>query len=190
MFRRILAVCIVTICFGLTCPTIMAQEVVHALTGTVSSIDPLSKTITIFLDGGSQSVFKDMTNSRIPLSVDKKLLADATNVDEFKKKGAYVVVFYFGGADTRTAVALRSLGTGPFTATEGTVERFESHEHAISVENKSGAVQTFKINAGTVAEGGYGAVDGLKFQAQKDDHVRIVGTSQNGSPIALFVSDM
>jgi hypothetical protein len=190
MFRRILFACCVAVCLGLTCHAVMAQEVVHALTGTVSAIDPVSKTITVFLDSGSQSVFRDMTNSKIPLSVDKKLLADATNVDEFKKKGAYVIVFYFGGADTRTAVALRSLGTGPFTATEGTVERFEGHEHAISIENKSGAVQSFRINPSTVAEGSYGAVDGLKFQAQKDDHVRIVGTSQNGSPIALFVSEM
>jgi hypothetical protein len=82
------------------------------------------------------------------------------------------------------------LGTGPFTAAQGTVAKYESHEHAISVEDKSGTVQTFKINADTVAESYAGAVGGLKFQAQKDDHVRVVGTSQNGSLIALFVTEM
>jgi hypothetical protein len=29
----------------------------------------------------------------------------------------------------------------------------------------------------------------MKFQVQKDDHVRVVGTSQNGSLVALFVSE-
>jgi hypothetical protein len=188
MFKRLLFVCGIAICFGFSCRTSMAQQVVHALTGTVSSIDPVSKTITLFLDGGSQGVFKDM-ESKTSLSVDKRVLVDATAVDAFKQKGAYVIVLYFGGMDLRTAVALRSLGTGPFSAIDGTVARFESREHAISVEDKSGTVQTFKINADTVAEGYAGAVDGLKFQAQKDDHVHVVGTSQNGSLIALFVSE-
>ena len=190
MSRRIVFACVFATCLGLTCRTAVAQEVVHALTGTVSSIDPVGKTITVFLDSGSKSVFKDMTNAKIRLSVDKKLLAGATNVDTFEKNGAYAIVFYFGEIDSRTAVALRSLGTGPFTAIEGTVKDFQGHQHTISIENKSGAVQTFKINENTVAEGNAGAVDGLKFQAQKDDHVRIVGTTQNGSPIALFVRDL
>jgi hypothetical protein len=189
MFKKILFALGLAICLGWMCRTSMAQEVVHALTGTVSSIDPVGKTITLFLDGGSEGVFKDMTHAKTPLSVDKKLLVDATMVDAFKQKGAYVIVFYFGGIDSRTAVALRSLGTGPFSASDGTVTRFEGREHAISVEDKSGTVQTFKINADTVAEGYAGAVDGLKFQAQKDDHVHVVGTSQNGSLIALFVSE-
>jgi hypothetical protein len=187
MFGRALLAFVVAVCLGLTGHTVMAQEVVHALTGTVSSVDSVGKTITVFLDGGSQGTFKEMTKAKTPLSVDKKLLATATNVDAFNKNGAYVIVFYFGGTDARTAVALRSLGTGPFTAMEGTVARAESH--AISVQDKSGAVQTFKLNADTVAESYSGALDGLKFQAQKDGHVRVVGTSQNGDLVALFVSE-
>jgi hypothetical protein len=189
MFRKILCVAVVAVCLGLTCHVAVAQEVVHALTGTVSSVDPVGKTITVFLDGGSQGIFKEMTNPKTPLSVDKKLLADATTVNAFNKNGVYVIVFYFGGTDARTVVALRSLGTGPFTAMEGTVARSESHDHAISVQDKSGVVQTFKLNADTVAESYSGAVDGLKFQAQKDSHVRVVGTSQNGDLVALFVSE-
>jgi len=166
-----------------------AQEVVHALTGTVSSIDPAAKTITMFLDGGAQGTFNDMTNHKVSLSVDKKLLADTTTPDEFKKSGAYVIVFYIGGVDNRTAVALRSLGSGPFTATTGKVERFEGHR-SISVADKSGTVQTFALSADTVAEGSAGAVNGMKIQADKGDRVRVVGTTKDGSPTALFVSVM
>ena len=187
MFRRVLFALVVAVCLGLTCNGVMAQEVVHALTGTVSSIDPVDKSITVFLDGGSEGVFKDITNAKTSLSFDKKLHSDATAADAFTTKGAYAIIYYFGGTGTRTVVAVRSLGTGPFMAAQGTVAKYESH--AISVEDKSGTVQTFKINADTVAESYAGAVGGMKFQVQKDDHVRVVGTSQNGSLVALFVSE-
>ena len=187
MLRRTLFVLAVVGCLGFTATRLRAQSVVHALTGTVSAIDSADKSITVFQDGGSESTFKDMTNSKPSIANDKRILADTTAVDSFKKKGAYVIVFYIGGRDTRTAVALRSLGTGPFTAADGTVTQFESREHSISVEDKSGSIQSFKITAETIVESTFGAIDGLKFQTQKGDHVRVVGTTENGSPTALFI---
>jgi len=175
------------LCLGGWCGGASAQAVVHALTGTVNSIDPAAKTITMFLDGGKQGTFKDMTNSKVSISVDKKILANTTTPDDFKKQGAYVVVFYFGGAEDRSVVALRSLGAGPFTATTGTITKFEAHR-SVTVQDSSGAIQTFALTADTIAESGAGAVSALKFQADKGDHVRVVGTSKDGNPTALFVS--
>ena len=187
MLRKTLFAFAVVGCLGFSAGVLRAQSVVHALTGTVSAIDPSDKTITLYLDGGSEGTFRDSTDGKSSISVDKHVLVDTTSVDTFKKKGAYVIVFYFGGRDMRTAVALRSLGSGPFTAADGTVTQFENREHSISVEDKSGTVQSFKITGETVAEGNFGAIDGLKFQTQKGDHVRVVGTTENGSPTALFI---
>ncbi len=189
MFGRIAFCLALLLSLVASCRTALAQEVVHALTGTVSSIDASDKTITMFLDGGKQGIFKDMTNQKVSMSVDKKLLADSAAPDESRKQGAYVVVFYVGGSDTRGAVALRSLGSGPFTATTGTVAKFEPHR-SLSVQDETGAVQTFALGADTIAEGVSGAVSGLKFQADKGDHVRIVGATKNGTATALFVSEM
>lgn len=187
MLRRTLMALAVVACLGFSAGVLRAQSVVHALTGTVSDVDPSDKTLTLYLDGGSEGTFKDMTEARPSLSVDKHILAEITPVDASKKKGAYVIVFYVGARDMRAAVALRSLGSGPFTAADGTVTQFESREHTISVEDKSGAVQSFRITGETVAEGNFGAIDGLKFQTQKGDHVRVVGTTENGSLTALFI---
>ncbi len=189
MLGRVASHFALVFCLAAFSSSAMAQEVIHALTGTVSSVDPAAKTITVFLDGGSQRTFKDMTNQKVSMSVDKKLLADTTTPDEFKKSGAYVIVFYFGGSDERTAVALRSLGAGPFTATTGTIEKFEQRR-SLSVQDQSGAAQTFALNADTVAESGAGAVSGSKFQTDKGERVRVVGTSKGGSPVALFVSEL
>lgn len=187
MFRRIEFCLALVLCLGWSCSPVLAQEVIHALTGTVSSVDPKAKTITVFVDGGDLNVFSDMTNTKASSSVDKKLLVASTNPDDVKMKGAYVVIFYYSDGKTRTAVALRSLGRGPFTADTGTVSDFRER-HSISIADKTGAIQTFMLSQGTVAEGGYGAVNGVKFQAEKGDHVRVVGATENGESMALFVT--
>ena len=177
--------CILSVAIAAT-----AQEVVHALTGTVRSIDPASKTITIFTDNGSEGLFKDLTNPKLKVDFDKKLRTDASTVDTFKGKGAYAVVFYFGDGDVRTAVALRNLGSGPFTNNLGSVVRLDGREHLLFIKNKSGLVKSFKIASDTVAETDLGVVNGFKFQPQKDDQVRVVATMVNGTPTALFVRTM
>jgi Cu/Ag efflux protein CusF len=176
-------------CLGVLAIAAQAQQVVHALTGTVSSIDTLSKTMTIFQDNGSQSDFKDMTNEKAHFAFDKKIALEATPADDFKKKGAYVIVFYFGDNQDRTAVALKNLGAGPFTSAEGSLVKFDVKGHSISLKDSSGALQTFKLTDQTVAEGYMGVVEGSKFQAQKGDQVRIVASTESGTPTALFMRE-
>jgi hypothetical protein len=167
-----------------------AQQVVHALTGTVSSIDDLSKTLIVFQDNGTEGQFKDMTNAKSHVVINKKVALESPSPESFKKKGAYVVVFYCGDNEDRSAVALKNLGAGPFTSVEGTVAKFEAKQHSISLQDTTGATQTFKIAQDTVAEGYMGVMDGYKFQAQKGDHVRVVGTTDSTGATALFIRQM
>lgn len=166
-----------------------AQQIIHALTGTVASIDEAAKTITVFQDNGSKGVFQELENpKKARVSFDKKIAAGTTSVDEFNKKGAYAIVFYFGDGDSRTAVALKSLGDGPFASTTGALKKISSRE--VVVEDKSGVLQTFQIEPTTVAEGGLGAIQAEKFDVQKGDQVRVVSSSVDGKPTALFLAEM
>ena len=183
----------VYVCFGclvsVPVPT-SAQEVIHALTGTVTDINQAAKTITVLQDSGSKADFLNNTNPKTRLGFDKKLAAEVTAADAFKNSGAYVIVFYYGGVTRdRTVIALKDLGAGPFTATVGTVERYDGHSHTLSVASPPGPPQTFKIAAETVAESDFGVVEGTKFSAQKGDHVRVVGATIGGTATALFVRD-
>jgi hypothetical protein len=81
--------------------TATAQQVVHALTGTVSSIDDLSKTLIVFQDNGQEGQFKDMTSAKTRVVIDKKIALDSTSGEANKKKGAYVIVFYYGDNEDR-----------------------------------------------------------------------------------------
>ena len=190
MLRRIPVTLIVLGCLTFTSTiAAKAQEVVHALTGTIKSIDAGGKTITIFTDKGSEATFQCLTNPQTRLVFDKKIRADAKAADTFKDMG-YVIVFYFGNSDVRTAVALRALGAGPFTSGAGTVVKFAARARSVSIKDESGAIQSFKLTADTVAETGVGVLDGSKFHSNEGDRVRIVAKAEDGSPSALFIHAM
>lgn len=190
MLKALWRGCVFAGCLGSLAIGAHAQAVVHALTGTVSGSDDLSKTLMVFQDNGSESQFKDMTSGKTRVVIDKKIGLDSASLEANKKKGTYVIVFYYGDNDDRTVVALKNLGAGPFTSAEGTVTKFEGKQHTITLLGKEGAEQTFKISENTVADGYMGAVDGYKFQASKGDHVRVVGTTENGAVMALFMREM
>jgi len=183
-FARSFAVlgCLATLAIALP-----AQEVVHALTGTVGVIDNAGRTMTVMEDGGSPVLFNVLSNPKTHMVFDKKVEASCTEAGAFKTKGAYVIVFYFGDVANPTVAALKNLGPGPFASTTGKVTHYESSEHAISVEDSSGKVQTFKVGAESVAETDYGVEEGLKFHPQTGDQVRVVSAMIDGNATALFL---
>lgn len=188
MLRWCLRTCILAGCFLLVSLAARAQEVVHALGGTVTSIDPAAKTITVKTDDGSQSLFSDAINSKTAIEFDPNIRNDATAADEFKKSGTRAIVYYFGVGNARTVVALRSLGPGPFTISTGTVVSLDNGQHLLSMKPTSGAVQSFKIASSTVVETGMGAKEGSYFRPGKGDQVRVTATVVNGVATALFIN--
>ncbi len=180
-------VSVLAVCLGLLSVPMAAQEVIHALTGTVTAIDNNTKTMTVFQDSGYSAKFKEMTKAKTPIEFDKKIAVETTAADAFEKTGAYAIVFYYGDGPEQTVVALKNLGPGPFTATVGTVKKFEGRAHSILVEDKEGRVQTIKINAATIAETDFGVVEGMKFQVREGDQIRVVSTALSGAPTALFI---
>jgi len=187
---RVSTICLFVGCFWLASVVATAQEVVHALAGTVSNINLTAKTLTIFTDDGSYGTFKDLTNPDTRLDFDKRIRAGATVANTFNKKGAYAIVFYFGEGNARTAVAVRSLESGPLTKNTGVVTKFDGRAHLLSIQDGSGKVLSFKIASDTVAETGIGVVEGLKFQPQKDKKLQVIASLTNGSATALFINAM
>lgn len=179
-------VCVV--CLGSAAVSVSAQEVIHAVTGTVTAINPAASYITVLQDNGSTVQYLDQTNHKKRIDFDKRIAAETTAADVFKNKGAYVIVFYFGGdvAD-RTVVALKDLGAGPFTAAAGTLQEYDGRAHSLSLQDKTGKLQTFRLTPETVAESDFGVVEGVKFSAHKGDQVRVVASTVDGTPTALFV---
>ena len=162
-----------------------AQEVVHAVSGVVTSIDAAKKTIDINTSDGSQDLFKDLANTRTPLDFDRAIRADSTPADGFTKVGATVIVFYFGEGLEQTAVALRDLGKEPLQRDTGTIAGF--HHHLLTIKDNTGSSLSFLVGPKTVVESAVGAVDGSHFDAERGEQVRVTATLANGKEDALFI---
>jgi hypothetical protein len=165
----------------------MAQEVVHALTGTVKNIDATAKTITIDTDDGSEGDFGQVAGSHKTAALEKALRNGAIAAGMFTQNGAHVIVYYQGWGNARTAIAFQPLVAGPITISDGTVVKFEKSSQVLTIKEPSGTAGSFKVASDTVAETGIGAVEGLKFDPAKGQHVRITSTQSNGVEKALFI---
>jgi hypothetical protein len=173
--------------FSLTAFVAQGQEVVHALAGIVSSINPTQKTITISTDDGSEGFFKDLVKSNGSIDFDKTIRADSVPADAFTKKGAHVIVYYFGDGNVRTAVALRDLGGAPLEKISGSVYMFNKHQHLLTIKDAAGTSESFHIDPKTVAETAVGAVEGEKFDPGKGDHVQVTAPLADGTQDAMFI---
>jgi len=189
MFRALVKFCLLLSCTVFLSASVAAQEVVHAVTGTVSSIDKATHSIAVLQDVGGSKVFQNLANPKTRYTLDKKVQAGTIAADAFKDDGAYVIAFYYGTDENRTLVALKNLGSGPFASTVGTIKKFD-RGRSVTIQDESGAMQTFKINPDSVGEAEFGVVDGSRFQAQSGSRIRIVSSVVDGAPTALFLRIM
>jgi hypothetical protein len=187
MFRGYARLLVAAACFSLATVAATAQEVVHALTGVVKAINPASKTIIVATDDGSDGIFT-IAAPRVSVEFDKNVRSEATAAGAFNGIGSHVIVFYYGVGGLRTVVALHDLGAGPFKNVTGTVVKYDKGQHSLSVEDPSGAVDTYKIVRGTIADTDAGVAGGLKFDPDKGRKVNITATDENGVKTILFIS--
>lgn len=178
MLNGVLKALIFVACLELASVTGAAQEIVHALTGTVSSIDVSAKTINVYTDNRSDGLFKDKTSA-----------VSSTASDKLAMKGKYAIIFYTGG-EARAAVRVQNLGSGPFTKDSGTIIKFDDKQHSLTIKGDSGTMKSFNLTLDTVAETEYGAVQGSKYRPHKGDEVRITSSGMNGRATALFVNTL
>ena len=190
MLRRCFPICLVIAFLTAFLPA-GAQQVVHALSGKVRSINPTAKTIIIDTNDGSEGAFKDLSKTNMSLLFDKDIRSQSTPIDAFKDQGAQVIVYYFGGgfgANERTAVALKNLGSGQIEKSTGTLVHFNKHK--LTIKTASGAEETFEIGDDAVAETAVGAASAEKFDGEKGDQVRVLAMDDNGNKTLLFVRQM
>jgi outer membrane lipoprotein-sorting protein len=188
MNKKVMKACLVMCCLSVAPLQAIAQEIVHALAGTVTAIDAAAKTITVKTDDGSENLFKDDTDSKVKIDFDKDLRAQTTAADAFAKTGARVIVYYYGFDTVRTAVALENLGSGPFVKTSGTVLKLDRHKHLLTIETSAGSKQVFEIGPKTVAETSFGAVEGEKVDVSKGENVRVTASPDGAGQTALFIN--
>jgi hypothetical protein len=185
MLNKILRTCALAGWFSVAISGAAAQEIIHVYAGIVSEVDAGSQTITVASNDGSQQIFNYTADAKSVALINKKMREGVVAVNTVKEKGTYVIVYYFISGRSRTAVGVRNLGVGPFVEEIGTVVIVQ--DRTIVIRNKSGALRTFGVRPGMIAESSLGPVDGRDFLTEKGSLVRIIATATDEGGDALFI---
>jgi hypothetical protein len=174
-------------CFFLAVSNANAQQMVHAVSGTVTTIHPKIQMTDIETDDGSSGSFQ-WTKSGVSLNFDKAVSADAVAADKFTALQAHVIVYYYYAGDMRTLVAVRDVGAGPFVKSAGKIIKLDRREHQLTIQNSKGGEETFSFDAKTVADTETGVMTNFKFDYSKGVQVQVLATQANGSQTALLIA--
>lgn len=169
------------------CARAGAQMAVHAVSGMVKAVNPDSKTMDVAVENGDTSQFRLPANAKVTLDFDKALQSDATAADKFQHVGDYVVVYYYGYGDERTAVAVKDLGAGPFLKVEGTVVSFDKHARTMAVKDDAGKSSTIALDDHLVVDSGMSVASGRGYDPHKGYHVIVTYAQAGDKSSAVFI---
>lgn len=187
--KLLIRFCLVAFCLSTAFTAASAQKNVHAVSGTVSAVMPNFRMIEVTSDDGTASHFQWMRKADGAVNFDKNISADSTSGNDAAVKGDHIIVYYFGDGDPRTAVAIHSLGQAAITETEGTVVKFDKHEHTLTIHPISGADVTFHIDPKTVGDtANNGVQENFKFEYDKGQYVRVTATGDAGNATAWLIA--
>ncbi len=171
---------------GAACSAIYAQEIVHAVSGVATAVDPANSTITIKTNDGSDGAFKYQKGRKTDLVFDKNVRAGTIEPADFNKIGDHVIAYYVDqGFVNRTIVALKDLGPAALKAVSGTV--VETKHHVIVLRTDTGATESIEIAKDASAETPGGVVSGFKFDVDPGTKVTVRYTEEGGRMIAQFI---
>ncbi len=168
------------------CAGARGQMVVHAVSGTVKSIDLAAKRMSVAVEGGSTEEFATRTKSDVALVFDSDLRGDAMDASKFDSAGDFVVVYYYGYGNNRTAVAVKDLGKSA-EKTTGTVVDFDKRDHKLTVRKSDESKEVFRLSNEAVIDTGLGLESGRKYHPRNGTRVRVASTTEGGQQIAAFV---
>ena len=182
--------CTTLACVLLPClaRTAQAQEVIHALAGTVSVLNPATHTFSLTTEDGSLALFTTTAVKNIPITFSKEVEAQTVAPNAFHTLGAHVLVLYYGVDTVKTAVAIRNLGTAPLVRVAGNVSGFDKHRHAMTVRGDTSAPIDLLVSADTLIDTPNGVVEGLKYHPNKGEHVGAVLQSSPAGQTTVFIS--
>jgi hypothetical protein len=175
-------------CLALTAGTASAQQMIHAVSGTVKAIYPKAYMLEIITDDGSSGHFQWEAKPNKKVDFNKDVSADATAIESFSHKGAHVIVYYYGQGEIRNVVAVHDLGDATVTALQGSVVKLDKHERLLTIKADSGIEQQLHLDPKTVVDTTTGVQEGFRYGLDKGEAVSVTATQSNGTQMALLIS--
>lgn len=174
------AVALTIVCAGAD-----AQMAVHAVTGMVKAVNATS--IDVAVDSDTTSEFKLPSDAKVRLDFDNALRSDAVDPSKFEHVGDFAVVYYYGPDYDRTVVAVKDLGAGPFEKVDGTVTKYDKHDHTMTLQDDGGKTETFTLNEHMVVDSGMRVDNGRSYGPHKGDHISVTYRKNGDTNTTVFI---
>jgi hypothetical protein len=168
--------------------SVLAQELVHAMVGTITGSDPTTGSITLQLADRTSASFDSKPDLSTHIAFDKTLRKESAAVSELPKGTTHVIVYYYG-LSPAIVVAVKDLGQKIESVT-GTITSIDETDHSITIQPETGQLATCYVSSETTVETPYGAVDGTKYSVQKGEKVSSVCTNEAGKEMAQFIQPL
>lgn len=148
------------------CSGMPAQMSVHAVAGQVKAVSAGGLDVQVM--PGAVSHFSLPAKAQAT-DFPSDLQGESTPAREFHKVGDYMLVFFYGFGNQRTAVAVKDLGAGPYTKVAGTVEDFDKHARKVKVRDDSGKETDYVLADRLIVDSDLGATNGRRYSPHKGD---------------------
>lgn len=166
-------------------PSLLAQEIVHAIAGTIARIDPANSSITLQLPDKRTVSFDFRPHVSAPISFDKTLRDESAMASGLPKEANHVIVYYYG-LSPAIAVSVKDLGKEIEELT-GTIVGVSESNRTITAQSETGRQDTCYVSNQTTVETAYGAVDGTKYSPRIGEKVNEVCNYDAGKEVAQFI---
>jgi hypothetical protein len=164
-----------------TCVSLYAQDVVHAVEGTVKKVDSGSKTLVVDTKDGTEHTFHYTSDAVVHGANDtKKATVDGLGD---VKEGSKVAVHYTVVGGKETTHEIDKLGDDGLKASEGTVTGIDRGAKTVAVKTADGTVETFHLTDRAAKDTGKDIATG----ADKTAKVTVYYTEKAGVKTAHFV---
>jgi hypothetical protein len=161
--------------------SLAAQDVVHAVDGTVKKVDAGTKTVVVDAKDGTEHTFHYASDVTIHGANDTKKGAvdSAHGVEE----GSKVAVHYTVAGGKETAHEIDKIGDDGLKTTDGTVSHIDRGAKTIAVKTADGTEDTFHLTDRAAKDTGKDVSEG----ADKSAKVTVYYTEKAGVKTAHFI---
>jgi hypothetical protein len=158
-----------------------ADDVVHAVDGTVEKVDTGTKTVVVKTADGTEHTFHYLGDVTVDGSKDA-----AKGTVKGVTVGSKVAVHYTVEGTKETAHEFDNIGDDGLKATEGTVTHIDKGAKTISVKTADGTVDTFHFSERAAKDTG----EGIGKGTEKTAKVTVYYTDKAGVKTAHFVKEV
>lgn len=162
--------------------SLLAQDVAHAVDGTVKKVDSGTKTFVVETKDGTEHTFHYAGDVTVHGAKDTS--RGAVDAGHGITEGSKVAVHYTTAGGKDTAHEVDKLGDDGLKATEGTVSHVDRGAKTIAVKTADGTEETFHMTDRAAVDTGKGIGKG----ADKSAKVTVYYTEKAGTKTAHFVT--